>query len=402
MPKQVQNNVRVAIRNELNIQAKSKTRDGVEYLVVPVVMILEGVHNGSLGPMFYSANVLSKDTLQWNGRPLTLTHPNTSANDPDVEEDYRLGRLYNTKFDYDTNALKADAWFEKRLVDAKYNKLAENLTAGDLVEVSTGMFVDLEWEEGSWKTEDYEGRVVNITADHLAILPEDIGACSIKDGAGLCRNEEQTDISSWESSDKIQNKENTKHKQGGATVDRTEQVQSLIDAGVINEDAKDQFEEMDEAVFNVFVELHQTALDADERAQKAETELSELALKPEPKKEEKKEVGNKEDTEVASLDALLENASGDLRNTIENALETYRAQRQTMVDAIVANEANTFTADELSEMSPKVLNGLYKMSLKKETVEEGSDVDFSGRVSVVLKSGEVEPLGLPSYEKESK
>jgi hypothetical protein len=58
------------------------------------------------------------------------------------------------------------------------------------MEVSTGLFADCVMDKGSWNGESYEYVAQNIRADHLAILPDSDGACSVKDGAGLLVNQE--------------------------------------------------------------------------------------------------------------------------------------------------------------------------------------------------------------------
>ena len=44
---------------------------------------------------------------------------------------------------------------------------------------------------GDWNGKAYVGIARNYRPDHLAILPDMKGACSIADGAGLCRNHER-------------------------------------------------------------------------------------------------------------------------------------------------------------------------------------------------------------------
>jgi hypothetical protein len=62
-----------------NVDRKPKIRheelDGREYFVVPMSMILEGVHKGSQGPIYYSKAELSKTPKMWNMKPITVQHP---------------------------------------------------------------------------------------------------------------------------------------------------------------------------------------------------------------------------------------------------------------------------------------------------------------------------------------
>ena len=65
--------------NIWNVDKKPRVRheelDGRQYLVVPMSMILEGVHAGSQGPIYYSKSELSKTPKMWNMKPITVAHP---------------------------------------------------------------------------------------------------------------------------------------------------------------------------------------------------------------------------------------------------------------------------------------------------------------------------------------
>jgi hypothetical protein len=61
--------------------------------------------------------------------------------------------------------------------------------------------MDVQKQVGTLNGMEY-GRIArNLMPDHLAILPDKIGACSIADGAGLLRNslyvEEPLGVPSW-------------------------------------------------------------------------------------------------------------------------------------------------------------------------------------------------------------
>jgi len=67
-----------------------------QYLVVPVVMMVEGVHNGSAGPVFHSADELGKSADAWEGVPVTIHHPElngnfVSVNSEGIMENYAVG-----------------------------------------------------------------------------------------------------------------------------------------------------------------------------------------------------------------------------------------------------------------------------------------------------------------------
>ena len=65
---------------------------------------------------------------------------------------------------------------------------------GDIIEVSTGYFADKLDESGEFEGEEYDGVQINLRPDHLAILPNTIGACSVDDGCGFPRTNADSSI----------------------------------------------------------------------------------------------------------------------------------------------------------------------------------------------------------------
>lgn len=182
----------------LNLQPKKarvETLEGREYTVVPMVMLTEGVHAGTSGPLYYPPEELSKTPVIWNHKPIVVYHPEMngqgiSACDVAVIETQKVGLIMNTK--YSGGRLTSEAWLEKNKADKVDERIMAAVTANEMMEVSTGVFIDAEPTAGEWKTEKYIGIARNFRPDHLALLPDKIGACSIADGAGLLRNEKKT------------------------------------------------------------------------------------------------------------------------------------------------------------------------------------------------------------------
>ena len=54
---------------------RNDTLEGKPNIVAPMIMITEGVHNGSDGPIFYPAEELNKALPAWNHRPVVVYHP---------------------------------------------------------------------------------------------------------------------------------------------------------------------------------------------------------------------------------------------------------------------------------------------------------------------------------------
>lgn len=189
--------LRMSTRN-LKINEKLKTRkeklDGVEYLVAPVVMVKEQVLNGE----FLPAEEIEKSAVGWNGRPVVVYHPkdeggrDTIANDPEVIPKYEVGRVYNAEYEPKTTKLKAEVWIDISRAKRKNKdtKMALSMIENsEHLEVSTGYVVnDRVEEEGTFDGIEFNAIQKDILPDHLALLPEEIGACSWDDGAGVRNN----------------------------------------------------------------------------------------------------------------------------------------------------------------------------------------------------------------------
>jgi len=177
----------------LKPNVKHDTMEGKPYLVVPMVMMTEGVLNGSNGPLFYPADELAKLPVIWNHKPVVVYHPSTgTACSPDVLSARKVGVIMNTRFE--DNKLKADAWLEESRLKAVDKRILTAMNENKMMEVSTGLFTDNESMAGEFNGKPYEAIARNYRPDHLAILPDLKGACSIEDGAGLLRlNEEKND-----------------------------------------------------------------------------------------------------------------------------------------------------------------------------------------------------------------
>lgn len=167
---------------------RTETLDGTEYLVVPMVMITNGVHAGSRGPVLYPADELKKSESVWNHKPIVVYHPmksgqHVTACTPDVLTKRKVGLILNTK--YDDPKLRAEAWLDRKKLESVDPRILQAVLANKLVEVSTGLWSDSLDQPGTFNAKEYKFVAVNFRPDHLAILPDMVGACSIADGAGL-------------------------------------------------------------------------------------------------------------------------------------------------------------------------------------------------------------------------
>lgn len=178
-----------------NYSVRRVTFDGKPHLVAPVVILTEGVHNGSQGPIFYPSEELEKRPFLWNGVPVPIGHPekegvNISANSPDVLEEHSVGRLFNTHFDKTTKKLRSELWIDEQKTRRLSPETIAALEASLPLEVSTGIFTDDELVAGTYNGKQYTRIARNFKPDHLALLPGQKGACSYADGCGVRVNQE--------------------------------------------------------------------------------------------------------------------------------------------------------------------------------------------------------------------
>jgi len=167
---------------------RQEMKDGKQFLVVPGVPVQEQVLNNYLVPGDEIGHLVG----MWNGSPITLRHPkqnNGSVNVPNPDVPI-LGRFYNAAFD--GKRLTGEYWFEDQLLQTQAPTVRNKILAGEGIETSTGYWADEELTAGTHGTQAYELIHRNLRPDHIAVLPDEIGACSIQDGCGVNRNSQSS------------------------------------------------------------------------------------------------------------------------------------------------------------------------------------------------------------------
>ena len=177
-------------------RSRRETLGGREYLVAPLSMLVPGVLNGSRGPLFYPPELVNKNPAVWNHMPIVVYHPMengkpTSARDPYIIDKQGIGYVFRSK----ENG-RAEGWFDventKRVDPRVYSALIKHQP----MELSTGLFTKNRAANpnSAYKGKKYVEIVTDFTPDHLAILPDQKGACSMKDGCGMLVNKEQESL----------------------------------------------------------------------------------------------------------------------------------------------------------------------------------------------------------------
>lgn len=163
-------------------------KNGKTWLVVNGVPIVEGVLNGHLVPM----DEFGAFAHDWNDISLVMRHPQTNEGTAKVPNSDvpNVGRFYRANLDKERRALTGEFWFNKDdlLATPDGKEVYDRIIANGMIEVSTGYFAQTEMTIGKFHDTPYIGIHRNIHPDHIAVLPNERGACSVTDGCGINRN----------------------------------------------------------------------------------------------------------------------------------------------------------------------------------------------------------------------
>lgn len=166
--------------------------DGKEYIVAPMTTIVPGVLNGSKGALYYPPDEIKRNVREWDNIPITVYHPDVagrhaSASEPGVMERQGIGFLAKSEY---KGKLVHEGYFDIERTKIVDNRILEALETGQAIELSTGLFTENEpaIPGANYNGKGYDYIARNYKPDHLAILPDQIGACSILDGCGVLVN----------------------------------------------------------------------------------------------------------------------------------------------------------------------------------------------------------------------
>ena len=161
--------------------------DGREYLVARVVPIVEAV----LNEYFIPAEEIAACLPSWSDLPLPIGHPQNdygeyiSGKSPAMVAQ-SVGRFFAPAMD--GPRLVGEAWLDIEKCQRLGGDAAEVLRrveANEIVEVSTAFYPHTALQQGLFNGTAYRGVHRNLRPDHLALLPNGIGACHAGMGCGI-------------------------------------------------------------------------------------------------------------------------------------------------------------------------------------------------------------------------
>jgi len=167
--------------------ARRTTFQGRDFIVAPLTMIVPGVLNGSEGPILYSKEEIGKNVNAWNEMPIVVNHPESgSARTPEVLDTTGIGFIFNVTTNAD-GALIGEGWFDVERTQVVDNRIYTSLVNEQKIELSTGLFLEKSpaEENATFNGVGYSFVSSAYRPDHLAILFDMKGACSVTDGCGV-------------------------------------------------------------------------------------------------------------------------------------------------------------------------------------------------------------------------
>ena len=369
------------------------------HIIVPVVMMVEGVHAGSGGPILYTAKELGMIPESWNGIPVTINHPskegaNISANSPEVLNKEVIGRVFNSIMD--GTKLKAEVWLDEAYMIENNPDVLAHITEGLPLDVSVGVFSDYDPVPGQFEGMQYNEAAKNLRPDHLALLPGGTGACSWDAGCGIRANSNNEEGGTNEMKDEKKSSgiTRTKFNDDSVSINKVKEVKTmekekvkapccedLVNELITNERTK--FTEEDKERLLTMEEAFLVKLIPD----KVEEVVKEPIANEEPEKVvEKEEVKEAVNTLSAEDQAALAYGRKQLKE-----------RRETMIKGIQNNAGEAFPSTVLETYDEETLERIFKAVTKEEVA------DYSLKSSIKpLANNEQEPLYPGGIEIESK
>lgn len=324
----VGNNMRIVSVQANNYQLRTEIHQGRSHLVAPVVMLNEGVLNGSAGPLLHLAEQFGKFPGAWNGIPIFIDHPRdgdvfVAGNTPQIIDQKAVGRVYNAYID--GAKLKGEAWIDEKKIEQLSPVALGYIRQGRPLDVSVGVWTDDEPTAGTYNNTAYEAIAKNHRPDHLALLPGGEGACSWADGCGIRANAQGGD-----------NKMGDKNNKCPACVEK---------AGILLNSKHTSFTEQDREWLEGLGEAYLDKLIVMQK------KADEPPKKVEPPQVNKDQAIQVLKDELKTPEQFIGLLPAEFQDQMRSGLRLHEEKRTGLIEAITAYENNKFSKDELTAMT---------------------------------------------------
>lgn len=185
----------ISFLQNASVSPRREFLDGREHVVVPITSIVPGVLPGSRGALLYPPEEVSRRPSDWDDVPLTFFHPHningkpSSVRDGDALLRHGIGVSRRSIFN---GKLQHEGWYDIEKVKSAEKRFGvegvlNRILKGEPIETSTGLYTE---DEPAPKGAHHNGRPYDYVArnyrpDHIALLPNQRGACSLNDGCGI-------------------------------------------------------------------------------------------------------------------------------------------------------------------------------------------------------------------------
>jgi hypothetical protein len=340
----------------INGQLRKEVLNGREYTVANMTMIVPGVLNGNQGALYYSPEEVARNSDAWNGMPIVVYHPSDSsgkslsARQPAVLDKAGVGTVFNSRIN-DNGNLIAEAWFDSKQTDKVDNRVTAALNAGQVLELSTGLFLDTKLAENGATHEgnSYKYIATNYRPDHLAVLPDQTGACSIVDGCGVLNKGDDDNDPPFV--DKILNAIN-EFAGKGVTMAKKEVIDGLItNCDCWTEDDRETLNAMSDEQLARHEKTVSDFVANQKKTEELTTEVATLVAnakfvkksddeeeEEEEGKEKKKAVAKNEENKSMTDQEWLDAAPEGIRSVVANSMAWEDQERARLIDTIIAGK----------------------------------------------------------------
>lgn len=183
------------LTNEIDAESVRREREGgTDFLVAPVVLVRSMWLNGppGLDDLYLPQREVEQSAERWEGVPGPIDHPSDGDRPISIHDDRAsvpvISEIQNTEVTESKGkqAVAGELWIDieaARDAGSQGERTITRLENGDAIEVSSGYGVE-QIVQGEFDGAHREAAAVGVQPDHVAILPNDKGRCSISDGCG--------------------------------------------------------------------------------------------------------------------------------------------------------------------------------------------------------------------------